>query len=84
MTKREMMAQYYSDVQMHISELFLKDGIEDGSIKLNGNEISGNTYRAKEAIKLYFAATWNSVKKCWTIRKDLEFAELIFRDGLTV
>lgn len=84
MTKRTMMNGYYDEVAMHSAELSLKYGIEDGSIKLNGNEISGNTYNARAAIKCYFAATWNSAKKCWTINKDAQFAELIFREGLAV
>ena len=84
MTKREMMDRHYSEVQMRTAELFLKDGIAEGSITLNGDEISGDTYRAKEANKYYYAATWNAARKCWTIRKDLKFAELIFRDGLAV
>ena len=84
MTKRTMMNAYYSEVEMHSSELALKYGIEDGSIKLNGNEISGDTYRARLAIKNYFAAQWNAAKKCWTVKKDQAFAENIFANGLAV
>lgn len=84
MTKREMLNSYYDDVKMRSSELSLKFGIEDGSIVLNGNEISGKTYDAKEAIKHYFGAKWNSVKKCWVIQKEQHFAELIFSEGLVV
>ncbi len=84
MDKRAMMESYQSRVDMHLSELFLKDGIADGSIVLNGNEISGDTYRAKDAIKAYFGAKWNSEKKCWTITKEQQFAELIFKEGLIV
>lgn len=84
MNKRQMMNNYYDQVEMHSSELALKYGIEDGSIKLNGDEISGKTYEAKAAIKEYFGATWNAAKKCWTVRKDLDFANLIFSEGLIV
>lgn len=84
MTKREMMSSYYADVNMHSSELSLKLGIEDGSIVLNGNEITGKTYGAKEAIKHYFGAKWNAAKKCWVIQKEQHFAELIFAEGLVV
>lgn len=84
MTKREMMSSYYADVNMHSSELSLKFGIENGSIVLNGNEISGKTYGAKEAIKYYFGAKWNAAKKCWVIQKEQHFAELIFAEGLVV
>ena len=84
MTKRDMMNAYYDETAMHSSALALKYGIEDGTIKLNGDEISGDTYRAKEAIKQYFGARWNSAKKCWTITKEQDFAKLIFAEGLTV
>lgn len=84
MTKRNMMAKYYDEAAMNSAELSLKYGIEDGSIVLNGDEISGKTYDAKEAIKSYFAASWVKEKKCWKINKDLQFAELIFREGLIV
>ena len=84
MTKRQMMNSYYDQVAMHSAELALKYGIEDGSIKLNGDEISGKTYEAKAAIKEYFGATWNAAKKCWTVKRDLDFAKKIFAEGLTV
>lgn len=84
MTKRSMMNAYYNRVAMHSAELALKFGIEEGRIHLDGNEIYGDTYRAKEAIKSYFDAKWNAEKKRWVIMKDLDFAELIFRDGLLV
>ena len=84
MTKRNMMDAYYNEVAMRDSELALRDGIEDGTIKLDGDEISGDTYYAKEAIKSYFGARWNKEKKCWTITKEHDFAKLIFAEGLTV
>lgn len=75
---------YYDEVALHSSEIALKQGIENGSIILNGDEISGKTYDAKTAIKSYFAATWDGANKSWKINKDLAFAELIFREGLVV
>lgn len=84
MTKREMMNRYYSERDMEMAEISLKQGIEDGSIKLNGNEISGNTYGARRAIKAYFGARWNGEKKCWIITKDQEYADLIFKSGMAV
>ena len=84
MTKREMMGRYYEQVDLHSAELALKYGIEDGSIKLVGSEISGNTYAARAAIKEYFGAKWNAARKSWEITKDQAFAEKIFRDGLMV
>lgn len=84
MTKRGMMSRYYDSVELHSAELALKYGIEDGSIKLEGSEISGNTYNARKAIKEYFGAKWNAANKSWTITKDLAFAQLIFEKGLEV
>lgn len=84
MDKRAMMSKYYSRVDMRSSELALKYGIEDGSIVLNGDEISGRTYDAKAAIKDYFKARWNSEKKCWTVTENFDFARLIFAEGLIV
>ena len=84
MTKRDMMNAYYSDVELRTAELALKDGIGNKTIRLVGNEISGDTYRARQAIKTHFAARWNSVKKCWVITKDQVFAETIFANGLTL
>lgn len=84
MNKRTMMNQYCSEAALHSSELSLKFGIADGTIRLNGSEISGDTYDARLAIKSYFAARWNAEKKCWTICKDQAFAENIFANGLIV
>ena len=84
MKKREMMDNYYSQAELHSAELALKYGIEDGTIHLNGSEISGDTYSARLAIKNYFDAKWDSIKKCWIIVKDQEFAKLIFERGLSV
>ena len=79
----------YEEIQaradIHLSELYLKDGIADGSIKLSGNEISGNTYKAKEAIKDYFKATWNSQKKCWIVPdSEIEGAKSAFKNGIEI
>lgn len=82
MNKRSMMNSYYNRVDLHSAELSLKFGIRDGSIRLDGDEISGKTYDARLAIKDYFAARWNPEKKCWKIMKDLDFAKLIFAEGL--
>ena len=79
-----MMSAYYEREELYSSELFLKYGIEDGSIVLNGREISGNTYRARLAIKNFFKALWNPEKKVWTIREDIDFAKNIFANGLVV
>lgn len=84
MNKREMMSRYYDERALHSSELALKFGIEDGSITLNGDEISGNTYDARLAIKEYFGAKWYGAKKCWKIMKEQQFAEMIFEKGLSV
>ena len=84
MTKREMMGRYYDERALHSSELALKYGIEDGSIRLQGSEISGKTYDARLALKAYFDARWDGVKKVWAITRDQAFAELIFANGLTV
>lgn len=84
MNKREMMSRYYADRELHSAELSLKCGIEDGTIKLDGNEISGNTYSARIAIKNYFSATWNKNSKAWTINSNFDFAKLIFSEGLNV
>lgn len=84
MTKRDMMNRYYDERALHSAELALKHGIEDGSIHLNGDEISGNTFDARLAIKEYFGARWDGVKKCWRIMKEQQFAELIFEKGLIV
>lgn len=84
MTKREMMGRYYDEVALRSAELSLKQGIEDGSIRLQGFEISGKTYDARLALKAYFDARWDGVKKVWTISKEQAFAELIFAEGLTV
>lgn len=84
MDKRSMMNRYYDDVEMHAAEVALKYGIQDGTIKLAGDEISGDTYRARLAIKNYFGARWNGVKKCWTITKEIDFAKNIFANGLAV
>ena len=72
MTKRNMMKHYYSEGELHSAELALKFGIDDGSIKLDGDEISGNTYSARLAIKEYFGARWDAAKKCWKIMKEQE------------
>lgn len=82
MNKRQMMNVYYDERAMHSAEIALKQGIEDGSIKLNGDKISGNTYNAKMAIKEYFAARWIAAEKCWKITKDFDFAKNIFENGL--
>lgn len=84
MKKREILASYYSQVELHSAELALKHGIENGTIRLNGSEISGDTYRARLAIKNYFEAKWDSCKKCWLVVKNQDFANLIFKEGLTV
>ena len=84
MTKRSMMNAYYNEVELHSAEISLKQGIEDGSIQLDGNEISGNTYNARLAIKAYFNARWNGQKKCWVITKDQEYADLIFKSDMAV
>lgn len=84
MTKREMMGRHYDERQMHLSELSLKHGIEDGSIRLVGDEISGNTYESRLVIKAYFGGRWDSVKKVWRITRDLGFAKKIFSEGLIV
>lgn len=84
MTKRDMMNAYYTRVDMHSSELALKYGIADGSIKLDGDKITGKTFEAKDAIKAYFGARWNGAEKAWVITKNMEFAQLVFAEGLTV
>ena len=84
MTKREMMGRYYDERALHSAELALKYGIEDGSIRLSGDEISGNTYDARLAIKEYFGGRWDGLKKCWKITRELGFAEKVFAEGLTV
>lgn len=84
MTKREMMDRYYDEVQLHSAELSLKYGIEDGSIRLVGDRISGKTYDARLAIKQYFGATWMAAEKCWKINRDHDFARVIFTKGLIV
>lgn len=84
MMKREMMSRYYDEVQLRSAELSLKFGIEDGSIRLDGDRISGKTYDARLAIKQYFGATWVAAEKCWKINRDHDFARVIFAEGLTV
>lgn len=84
MNKRSMMNSYYNEIELHRSELSLKYGIEDGSITLSGDRISGKTYDAKTAIKAYFAAAWDSASKSWIVKKDLVFAQNIFANGLEV
>ena len=81
MTKREMMGRYYDEVELRSAELSLKQGIEDGSIRLQGSEISGKTYDARLALKACFDARWDGVKKVWRITRDQAFAELIFAEG---
>lgn len=84
MTKRDMMNRYYDERELHSAELSLKNGIENGTIKFNGEEISGDTYAARLAIKNYFKATWNKEHKAWTVNSDLAFAQTIFEKGLVV